>query len=151
MKFSTRRDIEVPAEKLFAAISDFPRLERLLLRRGVAVTRIDPAQEPGTGIGWRVGFDWRGRQRDLRLDVTRFDRPERLSIGGTSDAFDMAIDMTVVALSRQKSRLIFEVNLRPKTMKSRLMLQTAKLGKAQLDRRFDKKIGEFVKEVAAAA
>ena len=149
MKFSTRRDIDVPAERLFAAVSDFPKLERMLQRRGVAVSRIDPAQEPGTGIGWRIGFDWRGRQRDLRLDVTRFDRPERLSIGGLSDPFEMAIDMTVVALSRQKSRLIFELNLKPRTMKSRLMLQTAKLGKHQLDRRFDKRIGEFLAEMAA--
>lgn len=151
MKFSTRKDADIPAERLFAAITDFPRLERMLMRRGIAVARIDPAQEPGPCMAWRIGFDWRGRRRDLGLDVTRFDRPERVTIAGLSDPFDLVIDMTVVALSRTRSRLIFETDLRPRNMRSRLMLQTAKLGKAQLDRRFARRIGEFMGEVASAA
>ena len=40
--------------------------------------------------------------------------------------------------------LIFETEVRPRNMKARLMLQTAKLGKAQLDRRFQRRIEDFV-------
>lgn len=151
MKFSTRKDTDLPAGQLFTAISDFPRIERMLMRRAVDVRRIDPAQEAGGGIGWRIGFDWRGRRRDLRLDVTRFDRPEKIVINGQSEAFDMTIEMNIVALSRTRARLIFELELRPLNMRSRLLLQTAKLGKGQLDRRFDRRIGDFITEMTAQA
>ncbi|WP_265500453.1 hypothetical protein [Paracoccus beibuensis] len=148
MKFSTRLDGELPADKLFAAIGNFDAMERLLIGRGASVARIDPAQEPGIGMGWNIGFDWRGRARSLRLAVTRFDRPELLTMVGRSEAVDVAVNATVVALSRARSRLIFETEVRPRNMKARLMLQTAKLGKAQLDRRYQNRIREFVDQMS---
>lgn len=145
MKFSTRHDTRIAAPELFAHLSDFPRLERLLGDSGVALGRIDPAADPGTGIGWHLAFDWRGRRREMRLDVTDFQRPERIVMTGRSELFDMVIEQTVIALARDRSRLMFELDIRPRTMRARLMLQTAKLGKAQLDRRFDRRIGDYVR------
>ena len=149
MKFLTRIDTDLPAEQLFDTVGDFAALERLLIGRGAAVTRIAPSEEPGIGLGWNIGFDWRGRARSLRLAVTRFDRPEQVTMAGRSDALDLAISVTVVALSRSRSRLICETELRPRNMKARLMLQTAKLGKAQLDRRYQRRIEEFVEQMRA--
>lgn len=149
MKFSTRFDVDSTAEDLFASIGDFGRIERMLMRRGVSVSRIDPSQEPGTGIGWLLGFDWRGRARNLRLAVTRHDRPERLSMAGESDALEIAIDATVIGLSRTRSRLIYETEIRPRNMRARLMLQTAKLAKPQLDRKFKRRMADFLTDLRA--
>lgn len=148
MKFSTRIDEDLPAERLFESIGNFDALERMLIGRGASVARIDPAREPGIGMGWNIGFDWRGRARQLRLAVTRFDHPEQLSMVGRSEALDLAVNATVVALSRVRSRLIFETEVRPRNMKARLMLQTAKLGKAQLDRRYHRRIRDFVEQMS---
>ncbi|WP_252734098.1 hypothetical protein [Paracoccus marinaquae] len=150
MKFSTRFDVDDTADELFRAIADHHRLERMLMRRGARITRIDPALEPGAGIAWLIGFDWRGQPRNLRLDVTRHDRPERLSMAGMSDALEVVIDATVIALSRARSRLIFETTMQPRNMRARLMLQTAKLAKPQLDRKFERRIGEFLSDMRAA-
>ena len=147
MKFSTRTDTDLPAEQLFAAVGDFDALERMLIGRGASVSRIDPSQEPGITMGWNIGFDWRGRQRNLHLGVVRFDRPERITMDGRSKALDIRVNATVVALSRVKSRLIFEVEMKPRNMKARLMIQTAKLGKGQLDRRFERRVEEFVNQM----
>ncbi|MBB1496855.1 SRPBCC family protein [Paracoccus sp. MC1862] len=144
MKFSLRQDTGLPAVQLFDAISDFPRMERMLVRRGTSIRRVDPAQEPGAGMAWDLAFDHRGKRRELRLDVTRFDRPEKIAMAGGSDSLDIGIEMTVVALTRAKSRVIFELKVKPRNMRARLMLQTAKLGKAQLDRRFADKVGKFL-------
>lgn len=149
MKFSTRFDIDSTAEDLFARIGDFGRLERMLMRRGASVSRVEVSQATQSGIGWLIGFDWRGRPRSLRLDVTRNDRPERLSLAGVSEALDVAIDATVIALSRSRSRLIFETELRPRNMRARLMMQTAKLAKPQLDRRFERRMGDFLADLGA--
>lgn len=147
MKFSTRIDTDLPAESLFEAIGNFDALERMMIARGASVSRIDPSTDPGIGMGWNVGFDWRGKPRRLRLAVTRFDRPEQMSMTGRSDALDLGLVATIVALSRAKSRLIFETEIKPRNMKARLMLQTAKLGKSQLDRRYERRIQEFVDQM----
>jgi len=147
MKFSTRIDTDLPADRLFDEIANFNTLERMMIGRGASVTRIDPSQEPGCGIGWNIGFDWRGKPRRLRLDVTRYDRPEQLTLAGRSDALDLSVVASGVALSRVRSRLILETEIRPRNMKARLMLQTAKLGKSQLDRRYERRIVEFVDQM----
>lgn len=150
MKFSARFDTDSTAEDLFDMLGDFPRFERMLMNRGASVSRVDPAQGSGVGTGWVIGFKWRGKVRSLRLEVTRHDRPEKLSMAGGSDSLDIAIDATVIALSRSRSRLIFETDIRPRNMKARLMLQTAKLGKPQLDRKFERRIAEFLDDLQTA-
>ncbi|MDO5606314.1 MAG: hypothetical protein Q4G25_14245 [Paracoccus sp. (in: a-proteobacteria)] len=147
MKFSSRYDKEIPAGQFFDAVSDFDRIERMMMRRGVQLTRV---QDISVGTrAWDLVFDWRGKRRELRLVLVQFDRPERLALTGDSKPFELRIDMSVVALSRQKSRLIFEMEIRPRNMRARLALQTAKLGKAQINRRLSERIGDFVDVVTA--
>ncbi|MDS9467869.1 hypothetical protein RGQ15_09845 [Paracoccus sp. MBLB3053] len=148
MKFSTRQDTDLSAEVMFAAISDFPMLERMLVRRGAVVRRLDREPSGHVGNAWAISFDWRGRQRDLRLEVTTFQPKELIVMSGQSEQFLISIQMTVVALSPSKSRLIFEVDVQPRGMKARLLLQTAKLGKGQLDRKFALRIEEFITRAA---
>ncbi|WP_246184957.1 hypothetical protein [Paracoccus aestuariivivens] len=97
---------------------------------------------------WAIGFDWRGKQRDVDLSVVENAPPEKLVLSGTSDMFDLGIVMTVIPLSLSKSRLIFEVDVRPRGMKARLLLQTAKLSRGQIDRKFAQRIGDFVGRAA---
>lgn len=150
MKFSTRVDSDMPADQLFAAVTDFDALERLMVGRGASVRRLKPSDEPGVTMGWRIGFDWRGKPREMRLAVIRFDRPEQIALSGLSDALELSVNATVVALSRTKSRLIFETEIRPRSMKARLMMQTAKLGKSQLDRRYARRVIDFIQQMSAA-
>lgn len=149
MTFSTRIDTEMPAGDLFGLIGDFSRSERVLAARGVSLCRIDPSADPGTGLGWTIGFAWRGQGRTLRLDVTRFDRPSRIALDGHSDQFDLTMTLTVVALSRARSRLLVETEVFPRGMRARLLLQTARLGKAHLDRRYDRRIGDHLAHLRA--
>ena len=170
MKFATRQDCELPAEDLFAAISDFPLAERMLVNHGTPLlsqgrplfgtepvrplfgpgSEAPPVPEPGAGMAWQIGFDLRDKRRDVRLSVVRFDRPENIVMEGVSDMFDLTIEMTVIALTRAKSRLIFEVDARPRNMRARLLLQTAKLGKSQLDRQFASRIADYVAGISSA-
>ena len=142
MKFSTRIDRDVTAEQMFDALADFDRIERMLMRRGVSVSRIDNISDAARA--WDLGFDWRGQRRELRLVLVQFDRPERLALTGQSTPFDLRIDLSVVALAVQRARLIFEIEVKPRNMRARLALQTAKLGKTQIDRRIANKVANFV-------
>lgn len=149
MKFSMRRDTELTSHDLFEAITDFDRLERILTRRGAAVVRTRDGGQDGTGPAWDIGFDWRGRHRDLKLTVTTLRPSEQMLIEGLSEAFEVTIEATVLALSLSRSRLIFETDLRPRTMRARLILQTAKLGKSQLDAQFDRGVRQLLSQMTA--
>ena len=142
MKFSMRIDKEVTAERMFDALADFDRIERILMRRGVSVNRVDNISAGARA--WDLAFDWRGQRRELRLVLVQFDRPERLALTGQTTPFDLRIDLSVVSLALQRSRLIFEIEVKPRNMRARLALQTAKLGKAQIDRKIAKKVEDFV-------
>ena len=148
MKFSTRQDTDISAEALFHGLSDFPKMERMLMRRGTQVRRLDGDGATAVGSAWQIGFDWRGKARELSLTLAEYQPPERMAFSGSSDQFSLSILMTVVALAPSKSRLIFEVDVQPRGMKARLLLQTAKLGKAQLDRKFAQRIAQFVDNLA---
>lgn len=149
MKFSVRQDTDLSADELFSAVSDFSRIERILARRGADIRRLDPAHEPGAGMAWDVAFDLRGKRRELRLDVAQFDRPEKIVILGEGESLALTIEMTVIALTRAKSRIILEAEVKPRNMRARLMLQTAKLGKSQLDRKFAERVGGFLSDLSA--
>lgn len=147
MKFSTRIDKNISAEQLFDSVADFDKIERLLIRRGVAVDRADDMQDGARA--WNLAFDWRGQRRALRLVLVQFDRPEKFAVRGESTPFDLRIDMSVVALARNRARLIFEMEVKPRNMRARLVLQTAKLGKAQIDRRLEAKVSAFVDDATS--
>lgn len=145
MKFSARKDVEMTAQALFAALSDFDRLERILRRNRAEVTALDPAIEGAKA--WDIGFDWRGRHRTARFALTRHDPDEALQLTGSSESFDIVVDLTIVALTRNRSRVVCEANLRPRSMKARLLVQTAKLSKATLDSRFAQRLDRLVEQM----
>ena len=102
MKFSTRIDKEVTAERMFDALADFDRIERILMRRGVSVNRVDNISAGARA--WDLAFDWRGQRRELRLVLVQFDRPERLALTGQSTPFDLRIDLSVGGESRHAAQ-----------------------------------------------
>lgn len=150
MKFFTRVDTDLPAGSLFDLLANFSRSERALAACGAMLRRIDPAAEPGTGAGWTVTFTWRGRPRFLRLRVARLVRPSQLVLAGRSDQFDLRVAMTVMALGRERSRLLCETVVCPLTMRARLLVQMARLARADLDRGHDRRIADYVAHLRAA-
>lgn len=148
MKFSVRRDKELPAQQLFTAISDFARIERMLARRGVEVRRTTPDPIARAGSAWELGFDLRGKRRDVQLEVAELDAPENMILTGGGESLSVELTMTVIPLAASRSRIIFEAEVKPRSMRARLVLQTAKLGKAQLDRKFAERFTAFLNELA---
>lgn len=150
MKFSTRIDFDKPVADLFDLVSDFDRLEHVLARQRATARRLDPSAHSGARLCWEITFKWRGQRRLLRVEVTGCDRPERVAMRGLSDALELVIDVQTLALSRARSRLILETDVRPRNMRTRLMLQTARLAKGQLDRRYERRVADFIGQIVNA-
>ena len=146
MKFSTRCEVDAPAEDAFAAFADFGRYVRRAEARGATVRVLDAPV-----FAWTAGFDWNGKARELAGEVTRFDPPRgflaELRAGGLEGTLEL--DVTEVDAARSRVRVAME--WRPVTMPGRILLQSLKLVKGRLDDRFAARVAEFAAGVGPVA
>lgn len=144
MKFSTREDIAAPIDEVFEMLCDFDRFERAAMRRGAEIQRQDNLPEPGKGAEWDVRFRMRGKERQAKLNVVTFDRPEELVVALSSQGVVGEMSFELIALSLTKTRMIVALDLRPLTLPARLLLQSLKLTKTSLNSKYKARIAEYV-------
>lgn len=136
MKFSARTEMAEAPEPLFAALADFAGWEAKARRHGIEVERIKGGVMPAVGALWAVHFVYRGRGRHTRAELTNFDAPRTLAFSGQSGGFTYSVDARLVPLARQTTRLLLDFEIQPRTLAARILLQTARLGRARLNARF---------------
>lgn len=145
MKFSSRRDVEAPPETVFESLSNFAVAERVARSRGIRVTR-----HPGTppeAARWTIEYRLRGRSRQLEAHVASFTPPEGFIIEGGSEGVSLRLDVEVIALARARSRIVIGIDLRPKTLPARILVQSMKLTKPALSRKLDARINEIATRI----
>ncbi|MEO3416545.1 SRPBCC family protein [Roseovarius sp. CAU 1744] len=147
MKFSAREDIEAPIEFVFAQVTDFQALERSALRRGAEVQRVDGNSEPGVGMAWDVSFKLRGKMRELKTELTRLDAPNSVVLSSRSKAMGGHMVVDLVALSRGRTRMSMDLELKPINLSSRLLVQSLKLARGNLTGRYKLRIADFARDI----
>ncbi|MGB3148498.1 MAG: hypothetical protein WBA91_12180 [Paracoccaceae bacterium] len=140
MKLSTRTDLDLSAEALFAALTDERYFEQIARRNGVTVTRHGPEPQMGPGSGWEITFPHRGKTRRLTSALKRIEPPHTLEFSGESSGFDLALDMRLLPMSADSTRIIAAIDIRPRTFGARIILQTLKIGKGRLESRFNARL-----------
>lgn len=141
MRLSARTDIQARPEEVFAELADFERFERMALRAGAEVVRTDTNETPSVGNEWLVKANLRGRKRRIDLSLVDLEAPERLKFHATSQGFDMTAEVVLSEPRPGKTRLQFALDVRPKTLASRIAIQSARLRKSSLEARFRDRIG----------
>ncbi|WP_299852030.1 SRPBCC family protein [uncultured Roseovarius sp.] len=147
MKFSAREDIEAPINYVFDQLTDFQAFERSALRRGAEVQRVDNKTVPGVGMAWDIAFKWRGKMRELKMELTGLDAPNCMVLSSRSPSMggDMMVDL--VPLSRGRTRVSMDLGLRPKTLSSRLLVQSLKLARSNLASRYAMRVAELARDL----
>ncbi len=145
MQFSAKQDIDAPIEAVFAAVTDFDGFSTQALRRGAEVQRLDELMGPCAGMAWQVGFDFRGKRRDMRIELLEVIQPSELKVRSATSGLDGHLMLELVALSRQRTRLGVEVELAPKTLSARLLVQSLKLARGSLSKRLRKRLEGFAR------
>lgn len=151
MKFSSREDVNLPADAVFAAVSDFHKFERAALRRGAEVARTDDLAEPGVGATWHSQVTYRGRKRDVTSELTAFTPPERMDVDIRSRGVQGGVSVQLIPLSPRRTRLMVQLEMRPKTLGVRVFLQSLRLAKSSMNKRFKRAVAEFARELEANA
>lgn len=147
MKFSAREDIAAPIEKVFASLCDFEGFERQAMRRGAEVQRVDPLTQPGVGMKWQVNFSMRGRKRDVEIELVRFDVPNEMLFDIRSSGIDGNFTLELLALSRSRTRMAVALDITPLNLSARLLVQSLKLAKNNLTKRFKLRVADYSKSL----
>ncbi|MEO9819090.1 MAG: SRPBCC family protein [Paracoccaceae bacterium] len=147
MKFSSREDIEAPIQDVFDFLCDFDSFERQAMRRGAVVERVDQMCEPGLGMTWDVSFTLRGKKRDVRLTMQDFTSPTFIGLSAKSQGIDGSFEVELIALSRTRTRMAIALEIKPMNLSARLLIQSLKLAKSSLNKRFKLRAAEYAKVI----
>jgi hypothetical protein len=146
MKFSTREDIEAPIDYVFSQVSDFAAFERRAMRQGADGTR-RPDDVVVQGTVWDIKFNFRGRDRKAEAKLTVLDQPHALTIDSASDGLNASTEIELIALSQTRTRVLVSFDLRAKTLTARLLVQSLKLAKTKMTKRFNGRVLDFAEEI----
>ncbi|KIC11949.1 DNA polymerase III subunit gamma/tau [Leisingera sp. ANG-M1] len=145
MEFQSKEDIEAPIAEVFGVVSDFELLERSALRRGIEVQRAGDIAHPENGLVWDFKFRFRGKARDIRLTLDSITPVTGLSLTGGGSGIDGRLNIELLALSPQRTRMSVRLKLSPTTLTGRLLVQSLKLARSNLTRRFKLRLAEYAR------
>lgn len=146
MKLSTREDIEAPISYVYGRVSDFAGFERRALRQGIAVTRRSDAA-PEVGTIWDIAFDFRGRARNVQAELTTLDVDHAIRIESQSDGLNADTEIELIPLSATRTRVMVSFELKARTLTARVLLQSLKLAKTKMTKRFKARVLDYAEAV----
>lgn len=143
MRFATKQDIEAPIADVFRDLTDFESWDRAAMRRGAEVDRTDTMTTLAPGISWKAQFSYRSKPRKLTLDLTGVEAPNALAFAARSDALEGQAKIDLLELGARRTRLHVVVDINPRTLAARLFLQSLRLARARIDRKFDQRVAQL--------
>ena len=147
MQVTGTEDIAAPIAHVFASITAFDALERQALRRGIDVRRRFKGQAPEIGEGWMARFQFRGKEREAFVLLEEYDAPQSLRFSGASGGLDTDTQIELVPLSPNKTRVNVVLKLSPKTLSARLLVQSLKLARSNINQRFKKRLAGYARDI----
>jgi carbon monoxide dehydrogenase subunit G len=149
MKLSGRTDIGAPVAFVFAALSDFEGWERSAMRRGADVNRTDKLRVPGVGMTWQARFAWRGRERQLQVRLKKLEPTSAMALDFDGPSVEGTLSIELVELASKRTRLLMQVEAKPRTLAARLFVQSLRLAKGRVQRRYDARLTNIAREIEA--
>ena len=147
MKFSSKEDVEAPIEAVFAMLSEFETFERSAIRRGAEVIRVGDHHAPHVGQAWDARFQMRGRERQTRVTLVRYDPPSGMDFESESDGLTTLLEVELIALSQKRTRISVSFEVKPKTLSARLLVQSMRLAKAKLTKSFKLRVADYARDI----
>ncbi len=147
MRFTTKQDIEAPLDFVYRTLTDFEAWERSAMRRGAEVERTDKLTRPGPGMTWAARFSYRGKTRAISLSLVTLEAPSTLSFAAQSAAVDGAAKLDLMEMSSRRTRVHVVVEVTPRSLAARLFLQSLRLARARIDRKFEQRVVQMATDI----
>lgn len=151
MKLTAREDIFAPTDAVFEQLVDARALEHGVLRRGLDLKRSNNGDQLTEGEELSTTFRFRGRKRDISGRIREMRRPEHIVFDARTGGMELVSVVNLVPLSPQHTRIDLTINLKPKTLSARLLVQSLKLTRSTVDRKMKRRLREFAKTLEKRA
>ena len=86
-------------------------------------------------------------EADVLVVGVAFDPPNGMVIESVSDGLDAITEVDLIALSQSRTRVMVSIDLKARTLTARLLLQSLKLAKTRLGKRFKGRVVDFCEDV----
>lgn len=147
MQLFSTEEITAPVETVFAMLADLDHYAQLAEQRGIkAVHRVGSPRQ-GLGSIWDVVLTLQNKERQIALEITRFDAPFTIHFSIGSSSLAGQISCTLAAPSPDKTQLTVAIEVKPLTLKARLLVQSIQLTKGTLDRKYAERISELAADL----
>lgn len=147
MRFATKQDIEAPIAEVFRIMTDFESWERAAMRRGADVSRTDKLRVTAPGMSWLARFSYRSKPRDVQVQLTSMETPIQLGFSGESQAIGGVATIELMEMSAKRTRMHLVMELTPRSLTARLFLQSLRLARARVDRKFDQRVAQLAADI----
>lgn len=151
MEFSAKEDIEASIDQVFAVISDLDTVERQALRRGIKIKRLSATPTVEEGMSWTVDFKFRGKEMTADLSLVELAEPEKMRFASRTSGLETGMLVDLTALSPKRTRMTVVADMQPKTLSARLLVQSLKLAKGRVTRKFSVRVAQYAKTIEERA
>lgn len=139
MKLTSREDIEAPIALVHSALTDFDHFETAAQRRGAEVIR---DSEDGK-LRWFTSFMFRQKRRNVTIALSRHEAPALLVFSFDSPNLSGEVTVELMTLGPKRTRKTTALDVRPKTLAARILMQPLKLARGRVLRRYRKRAAQF--------
>jgi hypothetical protein len=117
------------------------------MRRGAEVARVDSLTRIGPGMTWSTQFQYRGKDRKATIRLDAIKPTSSLALTGMSRLFDGVMVINLLDLAAKRTRIEVRLEVKPKTIAARLLIQSLRLARARVERTFSQRVAQLSIEI----
>jgi len=141
MRFVTDEIIPRPARHVWAGLTDFAGNEAAGFSRGIEPRRVPGIEGPEPA--WAAEVPFRGRDRTVEVAVSRMTPPLALDYRVTGGPLVSELAFALEDLVDGRTRLAVSLEVRGEGVSGRMLIQSLKLMRGTLIKRFRKRVGAY--------
>ncbi|MFQ5437390.1 MAG: hypothetical protein ACE5DK_01010 [Paracoccaceae bacterium] len=136
MRFNDKALIDGSLSDTFEACVDFGYFLRKIRASGTTVVRTDRLAAPGPGMTWEAVVPFRGTNHELVVELAGFEAPTEITYVTRAAGLKSTIRFDLAQATKRHTLMRVSLDLGASTLKGRILLKSAGLGKPALNRRF---------------
>lgn len=145
MKITSKCDVGASPDFVFARMSDYEAWERAIAKRNTTLARSPGPIRPGTT--WNTRFRLKGRDRDMLLTLLSEVPGRQVHVTLADTSLDVDIIADLIEVAPERSRVAVSLELRPRNLTARLLIQSLRLAKGKVQGQLDQRVEQWARNV----
>ncbi len=145
MKLHSRETYPVPAERAFAALTDFEALTGVLKGHGVQVAEFAPGWPDGTETRWQLGIGVKGMHRSVKMHVSEVRTGEGMTLSYESDGIFGDVIADIAPVDAQSCVIAYTIGIEARGIAAKLMLQPLRVAQGTMEQKLHGRVVNFTR------